>query len=716
MDAIRALQQQLMEAQKASNVRKISERNCIDLVQKLIATDQVKLFHTSNGKEYLTPEQLDNEIRDSIEACGGRISVTELPNEIGIALEHVESRVEMLRKRDSSLHKIHNELFSQQYLQQVAQEIEESLQESGCMAVSDLASRYNLPAEYIRNSVLVLLSMSEAVVRQSTVHTSSYAARVEARVRGCLRACTEPAALAQLAARHGLDAELLASEVQKLIREEVVQGKLQGGTFTPKCYTELETKKVDSFFECNGYLTTSMVKPSGLTLKEWVAQRKADGYTLLSCFVSRHMVEEVLAAVSEAVAAESWVDAHALLPPALAAAEAAELLLQLSSQKKLSNSAVLLEHVAASNALLQGIAKSLDSEVQKAAERSLKPKAKEEEGDSKKKKGAKAKKKKGEEDDAEEPSRGKESGVPNDAILNLLADQHPDLPLEVQDDLCAKVQSLLAVQVSDTAEKLRSTLQTKQKQLFEQADKLVQERYEELVLGSRALGLAKLQDSPLYQHLLREVVVEPLHALIAVRLEEATGTAPEVTAGNRKQCLDKLAAAEGKPPDSLLRLAAALAKKDTKETKEGKDAKDGKEGKEKEKKPKKGEKEDEGEISEVYHAAADDSHIYCRKVDKKREKAAAAEQRAGLKERLKELTASDGLAVCHSGLQLALNAEGVTRLVLPTELWALRLAAAALKAEEVREQCVALCDLCDETGDAVAREAAAAEWRSRFVS
>ena len=30
----------------------------------------------------------------ALQACGGRISVTELPNEIGIALEHVESRVE----------------------------------------------------------------------------------------------------------------------------------------------------------------------------------------------------------------------------------------------------------------------------------------------------------------------------------------------------------------------------------------------------------------------------------------------------------------------------------------------------------------------------------------------------------------------------------------------------------------------------------------------
>lgn len=28
------------------------------------------------------------------QACGGRISVTELPNEVGISLEHIEARVE----------------------------------------------------------------------------------------------------------------------------------------------------------------------------------------------------------------------------------------------------------------------------------------------------------------------------------------------------------------------------------------------------------------------------------------------------------------------------------------------------------------------------------------------------------------------------------------------------------------------------------------------
>lgn len=176
--------------------------------------------------------------------------------------------------------------------------------------------RYNLPSEYIRNSVLVLLS-SQAVVRQNTVHTSSYAARFEARVRGCLRGCLQPVILSQLATRHGFDPDLLNSTVQKMIREEVILGKFQGGAFTPKAYTDAEAKKMDSFFESNGFLTAAMAKTCNLTLKEWVAQRKVEGHTLLSAFVSQHVVEEVQAAVAEALAAGAWIDVQPLLPPSL---------------------------------------------------------------------------------------------------------------------------------------------------------------------------------------------------------------------------------------------------------------------------------------------------------------------------------------------------------------------------------------------------------------
>lgn len=44
------------------------------------------------------------------QANQGRVSVTDLPNELGVSMEHVETRVELLRKRDGSLHKVNNDL------------------------------------------------------------------------------------------------------------------------------------------------------------------------------------------------------------------------------------------------------------------------------------------------------------------------------------------------------------------------------------------------------------------------------------------------------------------------------------------------------------------------------------------------------------------------------------------------------------------------------
>jgi len=85
---------------------------------------------------------------------------------------------------------------------ETSQEIEESLQEAGCLAVSDLAARYNLPADFIRDTVLKLVSDSSSrVVKQNTIYTAAHAARVDARVRGALRGCTQPITLAQLASR-----------------------------------------------------------------------------------------------------------------------------------------------------------------------------------------------------------------------------------------------------------------------------------------------------------------------------------------------------------------------------------------------------------------------------------------------------------------------------------------------------------------------------------
>jgi len=771
MDVIRELQKQLKAAQKGSNVKKISERNCVDLIQKLVQDEWVKLFHTSSGKEWLTPEQLDHEVRDALSRAGGRLNVADLPGEVGVAVEHCEARVELLRKQDASLTKLGGELISAQYLQGVAQEVEESLEEAGCLAVADVAGRYNLPADFVRDSVLTLVggSAPSHVVRQNTIFTGAHAARVEARARGAVRGCTRPATLAELASRHALDADLLATAVQKLIKAGTVQGKLQGSTFTPKAYSDAQASRIKGFFDSNAYLTASMAKGAGVTLKEWAKAEKAQGLELGSAFVASQLVDSVLSSIADAVSSESFLDVQPLLPPALTSADAADLLQQLGSKKKLPPSAVVMDRVVMSRKLIEKVAASLDSQVKEEAEKALKAPAaakatkkaapKEEEDDdwddgAKKKKGkkpARGKKGKAEDDDEDGPAGGGgggDSGIDNQVVCDLLAETYPELPPEVHGEVCDQVQPLLAAAVLRAQAAMRSSLQSSQKAKFEQAEKLVQQRYEALALGLRALEATGMQDSPLQQHLLREVLTEPLHMLISMRLEEATGADTAVTAANRKQCLDKLASKEGAAKvESLNKLLGIVSKgKDAKEVKDAPDAKSSK-GKKIDKKrrdddeedddskPAKGKKkrkdgddEDDGDAREpdaadALQAAADDCHIFCRKVDKKREKAAMQEQRAEGREKLKELASADAVEVCHLGLQLSLLSEGVPApaALFPAEGWAMRLVAERLRDDELQEQALALCACIEQRAegedvDSVDFEAKVAAWKARALA
>lgn len=51
MEEIWALQKQLAEAQMQDSVRNISERNCIEIILKLIEDQRIKLIYTQDGKE-----------------------------------------------------------------------------------------------------------------------------------------------------------------------------------------------------------------------------------------------------------------------------------------------------------------------------------------------------------------------------------------------------------------------------------------------------------------------------------------------------------------------------------------------------------------------------------------------------------------------------------------------------------------------------------------
>lgn len=54
------------------SICRLSERNCIEIVSKLIAEKQLDVVHTLDGKEYITPAQITKEIRDELHIRGGK--------------------------------------------------------------------------------------------------------------------------------------------------------------------------------------------------------------------------------------------------------------------------------------------------------------------------------------------------------------------------------------------------------------------------------------------------------------------------------------------------------------------------------------------------------------------------------------------------------------------------------------------------------------------
>lgn len=82
-EEIKRLQADFHRAQLSSTAHKLSERNCIELVQKLINSGLVEVIYTTDGKEYLTPQHLQREIKDELFVHGGKqadtISFTTIP-------------------------------------------------------------------------------------------------------------------------------------------------------------------------------------------------------------------------------------------------------------------------------------------------------------------------------------------------------------------------------------------------------------------------------------------------------------------------------------------------------------------------------------------------------------------------------------------------------------------------------------------------------------
>ncbi|KAM9315624.1 E3 UFM1-protein ligase 1 [Gastrophryne carolinensis] len=339
-EEIRRLAADFQRAQLSDTVQRLSERNCIEIVTKLIAEKQLDVVHTLDGKEYITPSQISKEIRDELQVRGGRVNIVDLQQVVNVDLTHIESRASELVRSDKSVQLVLGQLVDENYLDHIAEEVNDKLQEAGQVTISELCKTYDFPGDFLTEVLSRRLgSIIQGKIDQSNkgvFYTEAFVSRHKARIRGLFTAITRPTPVISLITQHGFQEHLLYSLLEELVncgrlKGTVVGGKQDKAVFIPDIYARTQSNWIDAFFKQNGYLEFDSLSRLGIPDPIGYVRKRYKSSQLIylkSVCVGQSIVDQVEASAEEAVSSGSWLDIMPLLPSCFSMEDASILLQQ----------------------------------------------------------------------------------------------------------------------------------------------------------------------------------------------------------------------------------------------------------------------------------------------------------------------------------------------------------------------------------------------------
>ncbi|XP_017742263.1 PREDICTED: E3 UFM1-protein ligase 1 [Rhinopithecus bieti] len=339
-EEIRRLAADFQRAQFAEATQRLSERNCIEIVNKLIAQKQLEVVHTLDGKEYITPAQISKEMRDELHVRGGRVNIVDLQQVINVDLIHIENRIGDIIKSEKHVQLVLGQLIDENYLDRLAEEVNDKLQESGQVTISELCKTYDLPGNFLTQALTQrlgrIINGHIDLDNRGVIFTEAFVARHKARIRGLFSAITRPTAVNSLISKYGFQEQLLYSVLEELVNSGRLRGTVVGGrqdkaVFVPDIYSRTQSTWVDSFFRQNGYLEFDALSRLGIPDAVSYIKKRYKTTQLLflkAACVGQGLVDQVEASVEEAISSGTWVDIAPLLPTSLSVEDAAILLQQ----------------------------------------------------------------------------------------------------------------------------------------------------------------------------------------------------------------------------------------------------------------------------------------------------------------------------------------------------------------------------------------------------
>ena len=338
MDEILALQAQLEAVQATKPAFRFTERNVVDLVNKMIKLGYLEdtLMHTLDGKEYVTQDRLDAEIKREVRRAGGRIPVIDLQGILNLDVVHCERRAKALASDPSNgFSLVEGELMTPGYLDGVAVEVNEELTEAGVVRIGDLARKHELSADLMSRTLESRMgTLVHGRAEGGVLHTAGYVTRLTAQLRGAVRAALTPTTRETLV-QHALvastpaGAELTGSIVRDLANDAAVaSGSFRGGAWHPTAYGRTKSFAVKEAYARDGLVTTATARRLGVdNLGEYFnTELDPRGFALVNSFVSKSTLERLDDAVREQLRADGWCECAPLLPPDLPAGDGAALL------------------------------------------------------------------------------------------------------------------------------------------------------------------------------------------------------------------------------------------------------------------------------------------------------------------------------------------------------------------------------------------------------
>ncbi|XP_052838869.1 E3 UFM1-protein ligase 1 homolog [Drosophila gunungcola] len=341
-DEIKRLAADFQKAQLTSTLQKLSERNCVEIVTLLLEKQMLEVVFTNDGKEYITPDHLEREILDELYVNGGRANLVEVSKTLNVDLSRIVGLADRIAAENPSIHLVLGQLIDEDYISHIAQEINEKLALRGEISISELASQFDLPSDFLQHDVVEkhlgrIIKGRQDATNPRVFFTQAYIQRCKAKIRGALTAITRPTNVAVILQQIGVQEKIFHSLLDEIAPAGQVTSKLANSQYVPHIYAKTQADWVNSFYKQNSFLEYDAIQKLGISdAKSYIRKQfpSEEFLFLKRVALGARLVElTVVTALNECSATKQYLDLSTILPSNLSEEDIEEVFGAIMAQK-----------------------------------------------------------------------------------------------------------------------------------------------------------------------------------------------------------------------------------------------------------------------------------------------------------------------------------------------------------------------------------------------